>query len=66
MGILEHYAYSFENNLLPLHGKWEKNLHDSENLEDCKVNYGALDERFSHRSAKPIRAVRFRHAPQKM
>lgn len=31
MGILEHYAYSFENNLLPLHGKWEKNLHDSEN-----------------------------------
>ena len=31
MGVLEHYAYSFENNLLPLQSKWENDLHDSEN-----------------------------------
>ena len=29
------------------------------------VDFGALDERFSLRSAKPARAVRLRHAPQK-
>ena len=28
-------------------------------------NFGALDERFSLRSAKPARAVRLRHAPQR-
>ena len=27
--------------------------------------FGALDERFSLRSAKPTRAVRLRHAPQR-
>ena len=29
------------------------------------VDFGALDERFSLRSAKPARAVRLRHAPQR-
>ena len=29
------------------------------------VYFGALDERFSLRSAKPARAVRLRHAPQR-
>ena len=68
IGPKGHFFKKFEK-------KVQKNLRNSEknttfapakSLKGLStVDFGALDERFSLRSAKPARAVRLRHAPQR-